>query len=291
MDAMNLNAKLTSRKHFPSICMRGNIISFEKPCVMGIINVNDNSFYAGSRAKRLDDILRLAEKHVKGGAFFLDIGGTSSRPGAGISDAQEEWTSLDGIFECLRTEFPDAYLSVDTYHAFVAKNAVEQGADLVNDISAGRIDAKLYETIAEIRVPYILMHMQGLPETMQKNPQYADVVQEVMQFLGAEITKLRSLGVTDIIVDPGFGFGKSLEQNYKLLKHIYELNLLDVPLLAGVSRKSMATRLLEIDAEQALNATTALHMLALMQGAHILRVHDTAEAMQAITIFEAYRSA
>ncbi len=258
---------------------------------MGIINVNDNSFYAGSRAKRLDDVLRFAEKHVKGGAFFLDIGATSSRPGAEISDAHEEWKRLEGVFKRLRMEFPEVYLSVDTYHAFVAEHAVGEGADLVNDISAGRIDAKIYETIAKLKVPYILMHMQGLPETMQKNPQYDDVVQEVMQFLGAEIAKLRALGVTDIVVDEGFGFGKSIEQNYKLLNHLYELNLLGVPVLAGVSRKSMATRLLGIDAEQALNATTALHMLALMQGAQILRVHDAAEAAQAIAIFEAYKNA
>jgi dihydropteroate synthase len=290
MDAMDLNAKLISRKHFPSICMRGNIISFEKPCVMGIINVNDNSFYEGSRAKRMDDVMRLAEKHVKGGAFILDIGGTSSRPGAEISDAQEEWKSLNRIFERLRKEFPNVFLSVDTYHAQVAKAAVEQGADMVNDISAGRIDASMYETIAELGVPYILMHMQGKPETMQKNPLYNDVVQEVLQFLGAEIAKLRALGVSDVLVDPGFGFGKTLEQNYQLLNHLYELNLLDVPILAGVSRKSMVTRLLKIDASEALNATTALHMLALMQGAHILRVHDSAEAVQAMRVFEAYRS-
>ena len=257
---------------------------------MGIINVNENSFYEGSRAKRMDDVMRLAEKHVKGGAFILDLGGTSSRPGAEISDAQEEWKSLNGIFERLRKEFPNVFLSVDTYHARVAKAAVEQGADIVNDISAGRIDASMYETIAELGVPYILMHMQGKPETMQKNPLYNDVVQEVLQFLGAEIAKLRALGVSDVLVDPGFGFGKTLEQNYQLLNHLYELNLLDVPILAGVSRKSMVTRLLKIDASEALNATTALHMLALMQGAHILRVHDTEEAVQAMRVFEAYRS-
>ena len=257
---------------------------------MGIINVNDNSFYEGSRAKRMDDVMRLAEKHVKGGAFILDLGGTSSRPGAEISDAQEEWMSLNGIFERLRKEFPNVFLSVDTYHARVAKAAVEQGADIVNDISAGRIDASMYETIAELGVPYILMHMQGKPETMQKNPLYNDVVQEVLQFLGAEIAKLRALGVSDVLVDPGFGFGKTLEQNYQLLNHLYELNLLDIPILAGVSRKSMVTRLLKIDASEALNATTALHMLALMQGAHILRVHDSAEAVQAMRVFEAYRS-
>ena len=257
---------------------------------MGIVNVNDNSFYEGSRAKRMDDVMRLAEKHVKGGALILDIGCTSSRPGAEISDAQEEWKRLNGIFERLRKEFPNVFLSVDTYHAIVAKSAVEQGADIVNDISAGRIDASMYETIAELGVPYILMHMQGKPETMQKNPLYNDVVQEVLQFLGAEIAKLRALGVSDVVVDPGFGFGKTLEQNYQLLKHLYELNLLNVPILAGVSRKSMVTRLLKIDASEALNATTALHMLALMQGAHILRVHDTAEAVQAMRVFEAYRS-
>jgi dihydropteroate synthase len=250
--------------------------------------VNDDSFHTASRAKKLDDVLRLAEKHVKGGAFFLDIGAASSRPGAEISDEEDEWTRLEGIFEQLRLAFPDVFLSVDTYHASVARRAVEQGADLVNDISAGSIDAKMFENVAALKIPYILMHMQGRPETMQQNPQYTDVVQDVLQFMADKVNRLRQLGVRDILVDPGFGFGKTLEQNYALLRHLYEFVLMDVPVLAGVSRKSMITRLLNISAAEALNGSTALHMLALMQGAHILRVHDTAEASQCIAVYEAY---
>ena len=255
---------------------------------MGIVNVNDDSFHTASRAKKLDDVLRLAEKHVKGGAFFLDIGAASSRPGAEISDEEDEWTRLEGIFEQLRLAFPDVFLSVDTYHASVARRAVEQGADLVNDISAGSIDATMFENVAALKIPYILMHMQGRPETMQQNPQYTDVEQDVLQFMADKVNRLRELGVRDILVDPGFGFGKTLEQNYALLRHLYEFVLMDVPVLAGVSRKSMVTRLLDISAAEALNGSTALHMLALMQGAHILRVHDAAEASQCIAVYEAY---
>jgi dihydropteroate synthase len=255
---------------------------------MGIVNVNNDSFHTASRAKKLDDVLRLAEKHVKGGAFFLDIGATSSRPGAKISDERDEWTRLAGIFERLRSAFPDVFLSVDTYHASVARRAVEQGADLVNDISAGSIDATMFENVAALKIPYILMHMQGRPETMQQNPQYADVVQDVLQFMADKVNRLRQLGVRDILVDPGFGFGKTLEQNYALLRHLYEFVLMDIPVLAGVSRKSMVTRLLDISAAEALNGTTALNMLALMQGASILRVHDAAEAAQCIQVYEAY---
>jgi len=255
---------------------------------MGIINVNDDSFHAASRAKKADDVLRLAEKHVEGGAFFLDVGAASSRPGATISDPQDEWNRLDGVFERLRKAFPDVFLSVDTYHASVARYAVEQGADLVNDISAGSIDAAMFETIAQLKVPYVLMHMQGRPETMQQNPQYSDVVQDVMRFMGANVNRLRHLGVRDILIDPGFGFGKTLEQNYSLLRHLYEFVLMDIPVLAGVSRKSMVTRLLDVSIADALNGTTALHMISLMQGASLLRVHDAAEASQCIAIYEAY---
>lgn len=255
---------------------------------MGIVNVNDDSFHTASRAKKLDDVLRLAEKYVNGGASFLDIGASSSRPGAQISNAQDELKSLEGIFERLRMEFPDVFLSVDTYHASVARHALAEGADLVNDISAGSIDAAMFETVAHLRVPYILMHMQGRPETMQQNPQYSDVVQDVVLFMAEKVTQLRQLGVRDIVIDPGFGFGKTLEQNYTLLRHLYEFVLMDIPVLAGVSRKSMVTRLLDVSPADALNGTTALHMLALMHGAHILRVHDAAEATQCISVYEAY---
>jgi dihydropteroate synthase len=258
---------------------------------MGIINVTSDSFYAASRAQSLDAVCALAEKHVRHGAQFLDVGASSSRPGAELSNPKAEWTHLSGIFSRLRKEFPDVYLSVDTYWAEVAQNSVNEGADMVNDISAGSLDAALLSTVARLRVPYILMHMQGNPQTMQTNPHYENVVAEVQYFLAQKQSEAYALGCSDVLLDPGFGFGKTLEHNYALLKGLSEFKNLKAPLVVGVSRKSMITKLLNISAAEALNGTTALHMLALLQGADILRVHDTAEASQCISVFEAYRNA
>jgi dihydropteroate synthase len=257
---------------------------------MGIINITSDSFYAGSRAPSLDAVCTLAEKHVRHGAQFLDIGAASSRPGAGLSNPEEEWARLNGVFSQLRKEYPEVYLSVDTYWASVAKNSIYDGADMVNDISAGSFDAELLTTVAQMRVPYILMHMQGNPQTMQMNPQYINVTAEVQYYLAQKQKELFSLGCSDVLLDPGFGFGKTLEHNYSLLNNLSELRRLKAPLVVGVSRKSMITKLLNISAVDALNGTTALHTIALMQGANILRVHDAAEASQCISIFEAYQN-
>ncbi len=257
---------------------------------MGIVNVNDESFYKGSRANSIESALLLAEKHISGSATFLDLGAASSKPGSSLSNVEEEWNRLSGVLKAVRIEFPNIYLSVDTYHAEVARRAVNEGVDLINDISAGALDNMMFSTVADLKVPYVIMHMQGKPENMQKNPQYQDVTQEVISELTNKAKQLFQLGVADVIVDPGFGFGKSLEHNYTLLHHLDEFKQMRIPVLVGVSRKSMVTRLLNIDASEALNATTALHMLALQNGANILRVHDSREASEAIEVYEMFVS-
>lgn len=257
---------------------------------MGIINVNDDSFYKNSRANSIESALHLAEKHINGGATFLDLGASTSKPGSSISNPNEEWDRLSPVLKAVRLKFPEVYLSVDTYHSEVARLAVSEGADLINDISAGNLDSKMFETMATLKVPYVMMHMQGTPIDMQKNPHYEDVTQEVIAEMAAKARQLFQLGVSDVIVDPGFGFGKSLEHNYTLLHHLNEFIGMRLPVLVGVSRKSMVTRLLNIDSLAALNATTALHMLALQNGANILRVHDAYEAFEAVEVFEKYRS-
>ncbi len=257
---------------------------------MGIVNVNNDSFYKDSRASSIDAAISLAEKHVTGGASFLDLGASTSKPGSSISDSEEEWGRLLPVLKAIRKRFPAIHLSVDTYHSEVARKSVLEGADLINDISAGSLDNKMFETVASLKIPYVMMHMQGTPAEMQKNPHYQDVTQEVTSELIIKLKQLFQLGVSDVIVDPGFGFGKSLEHNYTLLHHLDEFKHMQVPLLVGVSRKSMVTRLLNIDASEALNATTALHMLALQKGANILRVHDCREALEAIEVYEKYNS-
>lgn len=273
-----------SRTNAPTLCLRGELIRFERVRVMGIINVNADSFFAGSRANTMDEALRLAEKHIVEGASFLDIGTASSRPGAAISDAEEEWGRMEPVLSAIRKTYPQAYLSVDTYHAKVAERAVQEGADLVNDISAGSLDKEMIPTVLRLNVPYVLMHMQGTPPTMQQAPSYTDVVGEVLFELAEKAATIRRQGLTDLLIDPGFGFGKTVEQNYTLLNHLEEFNAIQAPVLVGLSRKSMVTRVLNVPSEEALNGTTVLHVWALQKGAHILRVHDVKEAMEAIRI-------
>ncbi len=256
---------------------------------MGIININDDSFFAGSRVSDAS-LLQLASRHIQEGAQFLDLGASSSRPGALISEADDEWKRLQPAITAVRKEFPTSIISVDTYHAQVARWAVESGADLINDISAGKIDTAMFSTIAELKVPYILMHMQGRPDSMQQNPTYKDVVYEVFHELLQSLETLRQIGVEDVIVDPGFGFGKNLEHNYQLLNKLDVFHKLKVPLLVGVSRKSMVTRLFNVKADEALNGSTVLHTIALQKGAQILRVHDVKPAVEAIRILEMIRS-
>lgn len=290
MKPNELGAKLTSLSNIPSICVQGKIVSFEKAKVMGIVNVNDDSFHKDSRANSIDVAIRLAEKHVTGGASFLDLGASTSKPGSSISDSAEEWGRLLPVLKAIRSRFPQIHLSVDTYHSEVARLSVMEGADLINDISAGSLDNKMFETVASLKIPYVMMHMQGTPADMQKNPHYQNVTQEVASELSTKLQQLFQIGVSDVLVDPGFGFGKSLEHNYTLLNHLEEFKHMRVPILVGVSRKSMVTRLLNIDASVALNATTALHMIALQKGANILRVHDCREAYEAIEVYEKYVS-
>ncbi|MEL6926057.1 MAG: dihydropteroate synthase, partial [Bacteroidota bacterium] len=219
-------------------------------------------------------------------ADFIDVGGMSSRPGAVSISEKEEKKRVLPVIEMILTDFPDTLISVDTFRAGVARAAVEAGAVLVNDISAGKLDAKLFETVADLGVPYILMHMKGVPATMQQNPQYESLLAEVMDFFIEKVGRLRALGVRDIVLDVGFGFGKSLEDNYTLLQNMHAFRVLELPLLAGISRKSMIYKLLKISPDEALNGTSALHMVALQQGAKILRVHDVAAARECIALWQ-----
>lgn len=219
------------------------------------------------------------------GADMIDVGGMSSRPGSELITEEEELRRVIPAVYAIHQQFPEAVISVDTIRASVARESVAAGASLINDISAGRFDSQMYETVASLQTPYVLMHMQGEPRNMQQNPQYEDVVTEILDFFIAETGKLRALGVRDIILDPGFGFGKSLDHNYALLKGLQAFKIFDAPVLAGISRKSMITRLLGVAPQDALNGTTALHMVALQNGANILRVHDVKEAVEVVRIY------
>ncbi len=265
---------------------RGTLLSLHSPQVMGILNVTPDSFFDGGRYTRQDALLRQAEQMLKEGAAILDIGGMSSRPGAEIISVEEELQRVLPAIEALHQAFPQAILSIDTIRGRVAEEAVGAGAAIVNDISAGAFDESMYPTVARLQVPYILMHMKGSPKTMQDNPDYEDVVQTVLDFFIAEVGKLRALDVHDIVLDPGFGFGKTVEHNYQLLKQMHLFKILDLPLLAGLSRKSMINKVLKTKPEQALNGTTALNMVALQQGAKILRVHDVRPAMEAVKLWQ-----
>ncbi len=265
---------------------RGTLLSLQSPQVMGILNVTPDSFFDGGRYTRQDALLRQAEQMLKEGAAILDIGGMSSRPGAEIISVEEELQRVLPSIEALHQAFPEAILSIDTIRGRVAEEAVGAGAAIVNDISAGAFDESMYPTVARLQVPYILMHMKGSPKTMQDNPDYEDVVQTVLDFFIAEVGKLRALDVHDIVLDPGFGFGKTVEHNYQLLKQMHLFKILDLPLLAGLSRKSMINKVLKTKPEHALNGTTALNMVALQQGAKILRVHDVHPAMEAVKLWQ-----
>lgn len=265
---------------------RGQLLSLERPIVMGILNVTPDSFFDGGQYRGRDAILARAEQMLEEGAALLDVGGMSTRPGAAPVPEAEELQRVIPAVDAIHQAFPEAIVSVDTVRARVAQESVAAGAAIVNDISAGRMDEALYATVAALDVPYVLMHMQGMPRDMQKEPYYENVVLEVLDFLIAEAGKLRELGVKDIILDPGFGFGKAVHHNYQLLKNLHVFQILDYPILAGLSRKSMINRVLGIRAAEALNGTTALHMIALQQGAKILRAHDVRPAIETIKLWE-----
>lgn len=268
-----------------SINIRGRLMDFSRPWVMAIVNVTPDSFYAGSRVFDTDALRRRIDQVREQGADAVDLGGYSTRPGAPEVSAEEEYRRLALGLECLRSEWPEAVVSIDTFRAGVARRCVaEWGADIINDISGGDMDSAMFETVAELKVPYILMHTRGTPETMQDMCRYEDVTAEVLSDLAHKAGRLRSMGVCDIIIDPGFGFAKDLPQNYELLSSLAEFRALDMPLLVGVSRKSMIYRLLDITPGESLNGTTVLNTFALLNGADILRVHDVAEARQAVEI-------
>ncbi len=269
-----------------SLNIHGRLIEYDRPAVMGIINVTPDSFYAGSRVNA-DEIGRRVRDMMDDGADMIDIGGYSSRPGAAAVSETEEIDRLAAGIAALREVSPDIVVSVDTFRASVAKIAIEQmGADIINDISGGDLDDDMFETVANLKVPYILMHMRGTPADMQTMTDYPDgVTAEVLRDLSVKLRKLRLAGVSDVIVDPGFGFAKTLEQNYRLMADLPMFaELLDAPVLVGISRKSMVTRCLGVPASDALNGTTALNTIALLKGAQILRVHDVKACAEAVRI-------
>jgi dihydropteroate synthase len=252
---------------------------------MGILNATPNSFYNKGKDSDTASLLHNAGKMLAEGATILDIGGATTKPGAALISPDEELKRIIPAIEAIIKQFPDTWLSVDTYNSEVAKQAVATGASIINDISSGSIDANMIATVAALNVPYIAMHMQGTPQTMQKNPQYGDVVAEVRDYLRHISDQCHVAGIKDIIIDPGFGFGKTVEHNFEMLRSLHTFRMLGKPILAGISRKSMICRTLNVTPENALNGTTALHMVALQQGANILRVHDVKEAMEVISLW------
>jgi len=262
-------------------------IVVDKPIVMGILNITPDSFFEGSRVVEMDQILRKAEQMLRAGATLLDIGGQSTRPGSERLSAEEECDRVILPIERLSSEFPQAFLSVDTYHAQVAEAAVNAGAHMVNDISAGLLDNKMLATVSKLQVPYVIMHMKGEPETMQKNTTYQNVLKDVIDFLVERKNACQKQGIQQIIIDPGIGFSKTIEQNFELIAKLEAFQELEAPLLLGISRKSFIYKTLNTDPAGALNGSTFLHAIGLQKGAKILRVHDVQEAVEAVRLFNA----
>ncbi len=270
---------------------RGKILVIEKPIVMGIINVTPDSFFSESRVQNFENILKLAEKMILEGADIIDIGGQSTRPGSERINADEELQRVLPAIEIILQNFPQTIISVDTYHASVAAASVSAGAGIINDISAGNMNAAMLSTVAALHVPYICMHMKGTPQVMQHKPVYENVVREVLDFFIEKTAECKAAGINDVIIDPGFGFGKTITHNFQLLKNLHVFKMFSMPVLAGISRKSTVYKTLDIPVEKALNGSTVLHTLALQNGANILRVHDVKEAKEAITLFQKYAEA
>lgn len=265
----------------------GRLIDLSTPHVMGIVNCTPDSFYDGGRLSSDHAILSQVEKMLDEGATFIDVGGYSSRPDGQDISVEEECQRVLPVLELVGTSFPSVALSCDSFRESVITKALQHGANLVNDISAGLLDANMLATVGRAKVPYIMMHMRGTPQTMKSQAVYTDLLHEVIFYFSERIAAARAAGINDVIIDPGYGFAKTIAQNFELLQHLNLLQSLDVPILAGLSRKSMIYRTLEITAQEALNGTTALHMVALQQGVAILRVHDVQEAMETIALFKA----
>lgn len=264
---------------------KGRLISIEKPIVMGILNITPDSFFDGGKHNQLDAAIFQTEKMLHEGATIIDIGAQSTRPGADIIGADKELAIALPVIETLVKQFPQAVFSIDTFHAQVAKQAVLAGVSIINDVSAGDDDTDMFNVVVECKVPYIMMHKQGNSKTMQLKPTYNNVVLDIIDYFVPKINYLREQGVVDLIVDPGFGFGKNLTHNYELLNKLKQFEILGLPILAGVSRKKMIQKVINEDAVNALNGTTVVNTIALMHGANILRVHDVKEAIEAVNIY------
>ena len=265
----------------------GRLLVIDKPIVMGIINATPDSFFSGSRYNGIDEIVTEAEKMLNDGADIIDIGGQSTRPGSELIPAGEEIKRVIPAIEAIANKFPRAFISIDTFYSKVAVAAVDAGATIINDISAGSMDNKMIETVAALKVPYVLMHMKGTPQTMQQNATYENVTREVLDFFIAKTQELKKAGIIDIIIDPGFGFAKTIDQNFELLKNLSVFKMLDKAIMLGISRKSTIYKTLGVSANEALNGTSVLNTIGLMNGASILRVHDVKEATEAIKLFSA----
>ena len=277
--------------NFRTINVNGQLMELQSPQVMGILNITPDSFYAGSRKQTEADILSRTRQILEEGASIIDIGAYSSRPNADHISPDDEMQRLRTALHLINRDFPDAVISIDTFRADVARMCVEEyGAAIINDISAGQMDEQMFTTIAQLGVTYIIMHMQGTPQDMQTNPHYENLLKEVFFYFSEKVQRLRDLGVKDIILDPGFGFGKTLEHNYQLMNHLEEFSVFDLPLLVGISRKSMIYKLLESTPEEALNGTSILNTIALLKGANFLRVHDVKAATEAIAIVQKMKS-
>jgi dihydropteroate synthase len=266
----------------------GRLLVIDKPIVMGIINATPDSFYSGSRISLTDGVLKKVEQMVDDGATIIDVGGQSTRPGSTQIPAEEEAKRVLPAIEQIAKAFPNTFISVDTFYALVAKQAVEAGACIVNDISSGDLDNEMIKTVGGLKVPYIVMHMKGTPQDMQENPGYEDVITEVLDYMIKKVEACKLAGIHDVIVDPGFGFGKTAAHNFRLLQQLNVFKMLQKPILAGISRKGTIYKTLGTTAEEALNGTTVLNTIALLNGASILRVHDVKEAVEAINLVDAY---
>lgn len=267
-----------------NINCRGKLVRFDKPLIMGILNVTEDSFFDGGKHNTEKQWLLHIEKMLLEGADIIDIGAASTRPGAKLISKADEISIIERVLKSVRKEYPEIIISIDTYYAIVAKYSIENGADIINDISGGEIDNEMFRTIADLKVPYILMHIKGTPENMNQFAHYNDIIQEMILYFSEKVNKLKLLGVNDIIIDPGFGFSKTLDDNYKLMNQLEVFHFLELPVLVGISRKSMINKVLETNATEALNGTTVLNTIALQKGANILRVHDVKEAVETLKI-------
>ena len=273
-----------------SINFNGNLLSLKKPVVMSILNTTPDSFFDGGKYNSIDKALKKVETDLTQGATIIDIGGYSTKPNGNSVEVDEEIRRTIPYIEKIANTFPNINISIDTFRGRIAALAIDAGAGMINDISAWNMDNQMLETIRKYNLPYVLMHMKGQPNDMQQNPKYKNVTKEVIKFLSEKLNKLNSYGINDVIIDPGFGFGKTISDNYKLLKNIELLKVLKVPILAGISRKSMVYKLLKVNKLNSINGTTALNMYALSKGANILRVHDVKQAMECIYLNEEINS-